>query len=95
MFGGYPIARQETLMTTAEARQHLAHIRAGNALSAAVENELEELGLIEQTDAPYAVLTDAGQALVEDRCQACGVAFDAHEAGDGYETCPGDFGPEA
>jgi hypothetical protein len=35
----------------------------GVALSAAIEYELEDLGLIVQTDAPYATLTPEGEAL--------------------------------
>ena len=39
-------------------------IAAGNALSAQDENELEERGLIVQTDKPYATITDEGRALL-------------------------------
>jgi hypothetical protein len=35
----------------------------GVALSAAIEYELEDLGLIVQTDAPYVTLTPEGEAL--------------------------------
>lgn len=39
-------------------------IAAGTAFPAEVENDLEDRGLIVQTDAPYAVLTDAGRKLI-------------------------------
>jgi hypothetical protein len=42
----------------------LGAIAAGRALPAAVENDLEERGLIVQTDEPYATLTRAGRELL-------------------------------
>jgi predicted methyltransferase len=45
---------------------HLVAIDMGNALSAAIENDLEERGLIVQTDKPYATLTPAGRELIKE-----------------------------
>jgi len=44
--------------------EDLKLIAAGNALSAAVENDLEDQGLIIQTDQPYATITPKGQRLL-------------------------------
>jgi hypothetical protein len=52
---------------TAQAASDAAALRLiadGQALSAEVENALQERGLIVQTDQPYATLTDAGRSLL-------------------------------
>ena len=49
-------------MTTAEITTALEQIAAGGiALPAAIEYELEDLGLITTDDGPYAKLTDTGR----------------------------------
>lgn len=56
-------------MTTTDLDAHrLYMIASGAALAAEVENDLEERGLIVQTDKPYATLTDAGKALIAPLC---------------------------
>lgn len=42
-------------------------IAAGQAFPAEVENDLEERGLVRQTDQPYAQLTAAGRRLIAPR----------------------------
>jgi hypothetical protein len=42
----------------------LVLIAAGTALSAEVENDLEDRGLVRQTDQPYAEITEAGLAIL-------------------------------
>lgn len=42
----------------------LVLIAAGTALSAEVENDLEDRGLVRQTDQPYAEITEAGLAVL-------------------------------
>lgn len=51
-------------MTTAEIAELLRRIDAGEAFPARIEYALEDLGLIAQTDAPYAQVTKAGRVLI-------------------------------
>lgn len=51
-------------MSTATDIDNLRLIAAGNALKAAIEYDLEERGLIVQTDQPYATLTLEGKSLI-------------------------------
>lgn len=52
-------------MTNTQIREALRAIATGGiALDAATEYELEDLGLITTSDAPYAALTDEGQKVL-------------------------------
>lgn len=64
-------------MTTTDLDAHRLYMIAfGAALAAEVENDLEERGLIVQTDKPYATLTDAGRARIAEEAPPCRVCGD-------------------
>jgi hypothetical protein len=64
----------------------LRAIHRGEALAARVENDLEERGLIVQSDAPYATLTRAGLALLEARPTAAECASRAATARERWQA---------
>jgi hypothetical protein len=73
-------------MSPQDVTYYLTAIQSGgHAFPAVVENELEDLGLIRQTDAPYAVLTAAGRQFL---AHGPAVPDPARPAPIGHATCP-------